>query len=51
MVGPYSYRASVLIKRKAESPNDIGRSCQAGEGEGARPYPLCYYLYGIEKHA
>lgn len=38
-------------EEKKESQRQKAEVARQGRGREARPYPLCYYLYGIEKHA
>lgn len=38
-------------QRRERVPKTEAEVARQGRGREARPYPLCYYLYGIEKHA
>lgn len=48
ILGPPSTMGGEEKKRSKRQKAEVARR---GRGREARPYPLCYYLYGIEKHA
>jgi hypothetical protein len=39
------------MEAKKESQRQKAEVVKQRRGKKARPYPLCYYFYGIEKHA